>query len=48
MLVDLVVILKTSVKHEVSQQKTIYDKKVKEFSRDVRNVKDIFDPNVVR
>ena len=32
----------------MSQQKTIYDKKVKEFSRDVRNVKDIFDKNVVK
>ena len=32
----------------MSQQKTIYDKKLKEFSRDVRNVKDIFDKNVVK
>ena len=36
--VEMVLVLKTDVKHEVSQQKTIYDKKLKEFNRDIRNL----------
>ena len=44
----MVLVLRTDVKHEVSQQKTIYDKKLKEVNRDRGNLLEIFSKEAIK